>query len=282
MNELKVNGTQIFMGIEIPVIEGGFGENCRVMTAKTIAEIHGIKLKHVNEVINNNISRFKENIDIIDLLPYEIFKVVVNDLGLKGSNRTKNAYLLSERGYAKLIKIMDNDKAWEVHDELMDQYFNMREKLSSTKQKKAMLLLEIYDGGQGAIVASKQLSEIEVAEATEPLVHKIEEDKPKVEYHDQVLNKDDLITTTEIAKDLGFRSATKLNNIMFQNKIIFKNKSGVWCPYAEYEWLITEGYADYQSYITQNSKLCLKWTEKGRKWIVENHKRWVDNLEESY
>ena len=37
MNDIKVNGTQIFMGIEIPVIEGGFGENCRVVSAKTIS-----------------------------------------------------------------------------------------------------------------------------------------------------------------------------------------------------------------------------------------------------
>lgn len=29
INELKVNGTKIFMGIEIPIVEGGFGENKR-------------------------------------------------------------------------------------------------------------------------------------------------------------------------------------------------------------------------------------------------------------
>lgn len=36
-------------------------------------------------------------------------------------------YLLSERGYAKLIKIMDTDLAWEVHDKLIDEYFTMRD-----------------------------------------------------------------------------------------------------------------------------------------------------------
>lgn len=28
--------------------------------------------------------------------------------------KSKNIYLLSERGYAKLIKIMDTDLAWEM------------------------------------------------------------------------------------------------------------------------------------------------------------------------
>ena len=111
---------------------------------------------------------------------------------------------------------------------------------------------------------------------------KLEEERkillPKADYHDEVLKKDGLITTTVVAKDLGFKSAAKLNQIMFLNNIIFKNKSGTWCPYADYEWLITEKYADYQSYENEHSKPCLKWTEKGRKWIVENYNSWVMKL----
>lgn len=107
------------MGKEIPVVSGGFGERCKVIAVKHIAKIHEVEVKHVNELINNNIKRFKENVDIIDLLSDEKFKVVINDLALKGSNRTKNIYVLSERGYAKLIKIMDTDLAWEIHDKLM-------------------------------------------------------------------------------------------------------------------------------------------------------------------
>lgn len=103
---------------------------------------------------------------------------------------------------------------------------------------------------------------------------------PKADYHDEVLNKDGLIAITVIAKDLGFSSGAKLNQVMFLNKIIYKNKSGTWCPYAEYEWLIEEGYTDYKSYETEHAKPCLKWTEKGRKWIIENYNQWVESLKE--
>ncbi|WP_416712444.1 ORF6C domain-containing protein, partial [Bacillus cereus] len=34
---------------------------------------------------------------------------------------------LSERGYAKLLKILEDDIAWEVYDQFVDGYFNMRE-----------------------------------------------------------------------------------------------------------------------------------------------------------
>ena len=38
----------------------------------------------------------------------------------------KYAYLLSERGYSKLLKLLDDDIAWEQYDKLVDGYFNMR------------------------------------------------------------------------------------------------------------------------------------------------------------
>lgn len=66
-NELKINGNQKFMGINIPIIEGGFGENQKVILAKTIAEIHNQPLKKINQLINDNIDEFEFGVDILDL-----------------------------------------------------------------------------------------------------------------------------------------------------------------------------------------------------------------------
>ena len=66
----------------------------------------------------------------------------------QSTTQAKNIYLLSERGYAKLVKIMDTDLAWEIHDKLIDEYFTMREIINSDEQLKSKLLLEIYNGGQ--------------------------------------------------------------------------------------------------------------------------------------
>lgn len=89
------------------------------MLVKEIANIHARQEPHINELINNNIKRFKDGIDIINLLSSEDFKIVVDDLGLRTSNRQKYSYLLSERGYAKLLKILEDDVAWEQYE-----YFN--------------------------------------------------------------------------------------------------------------------------------------------------------------
>lgn len=65
--QLKIQGTQEFMGKEIPIVYGGFGNNQKVVLAKTVAEIHDVKLIHVNELINRNNNRFKSGVDLLDL-----------------------------------------------------------------------------------------------------------------------------------------------------------------------------------------------------------------------
>lgn len=174
MNELKVNGTQKFMGIDIPIVEGGFGENCRVVSAKSIAEIHKTLVKEINQSIGRLIKRGRliENIDYINMFSNEQFKVTASDLGLITSNGQKQCFILSERGYTKLIKYMDDDKSWDVMDQFVDEYFTMRKVINSTEQLKATYLLAIYNGGQDAVTASKKLTEIEVEEAKKPLVEK--------------------------------------------------------------------------------------------------------------
>lgn len=135
-SEVQISGTQVFMGKEIPVILGGFGEGQKVMLAKTIAEIHGMKVGNINQRIKDNRKRFKDKIDIIDLKIGYTLDVLLN-LGFNQSqiNASNNIYLLSERGYAKLIKIMDTDFAWDIHDKLIDEYFQLREEKRQQKQQ---------------------------------------------------------------------------------------------------------------------------------------------------
>ena len=137
-NELiKINGTKEVNGMKFNDIEGGFGEGKKSILAKDIADIHGRKLFKINESINNNRNRFKDSIDIIDFLnTSEVFRDFAEKNGLIGSNRTKNVYLLSERGYSKLLKIMQDDLAWEKYNELVDNYFNMRKTIKNNDSSK--------------------------------------------------------------------------------------------------------------------------------------------------
>lgn len=140
MKNLVINGTQSFMEKEIPVVCGGFGENKKCISDKTVAEIHNMKIYHVRENINKNIKRFKKYVDFVDLNERigdtDTLELLLNMGYAKQSiTQAQNIYILSERGYAKLIKIMDTDLAWEIHDRLIDEYFELREE----KQKEITL-----------------------------------------------------------------------------------------------------------------------------------------------
>lgn len=230
MMELQVKGTQSFMGKEIPVIEGGFGEGKKVILAKTIAEIHEMRTDKVNALIRDNIDEFENGVDILDLKtkPCQGY-VLENNLFTKAQwGNAKNIYLLSEQGYMALVMLMRTEKAKEIRKQLRKEYFAMREIINSNEQLKAKLLLDIYNGGQEGIVASKELAKLE----KKPLLEKIEKDKPKVNYFDDFMNSNGLYTSTQVAKLFKFKSAQQFNKTLNENKIIFKQGKS-WLPYSE-------------------------------------------------
>ena len=135
---IKINGVKEVNGMKFHEIEGGFGENKKSILAKEIASIHNRKLFKVNELINSNRIRFKDNIDIVDLKGTE-FAILLMDSGIytqNSINASNNIYLLSERGYSKLLKIMDDDLAWEKYNELVDNYFKMRQTIKNNNKSK--------------------------------------------------------------------------------------------------------------------------------------------------
>lgn len=136
MNELKVIGREHIGRIEFTGIEGGFGKDKKAMLVKDIAQIHSWPVKKINELINNNRKRFKDGLDILDLKQV-VKKDLFSEYGFSASEwgNANNVYLLSERGYSKLLKILEDDKAWEVYDQLVDGYFTMRAEAKVTKPR---------------------------------------------------------------------------------------------------------------------------------------------------
>lgn len=167
MNDLVLKGKMKIDNMEFNHIEGGFGEDKKAMLVKDIADIHNQPLGEVNRRINENRKRFKDDIDIIDLKGTEfVMALTHNRIYTQNSiNASKNIYLLSERGYSKLLKILEDDFAWEQYEKLVDRYFNMRKaiknenidlikqqeveaRLNNSKVRQANILLKIASDTQ--------------------------------------------------------------------------------------------------------------------------------------
>lgn len=263
ITEINVIGHQKFIGREIPIIEGGFGEGKRCLTDKAIAEIHNMRDGDIRRRINDNIKRFKEGIDFIDLKRVHDTQTLIEMGYAKQSiTQAEHIYLLSERGYAKLIKIMDTDLAWEIHDELIDRYFSMRQELKektvSKLTRKQELAIIIIEGGNDALEASKELAEIERKEAEE----QAEKEKKLLELeHENEMAKErasrnqmiGVTTVVETLKDvLGIK---ELNSVLFNRWLAEEKNLGEYAKYPGekkrrfepnedfFRWVALEGYS---------------------------------------
>lgn len=267
-NVICIKGTTEFMGVEIPNVYGGFGEGKKAITDKHIGGIHDMPNRKVRERINDHRPRFKDGVDIIDLKGVLDTDTLI-ELGYSKQSikQAEHIYLLSERGYAKLIKIMDTDLAWEIHDQLIDEYFQMREVI----QNGNLPSYQIEDDEQRALMWVKERKRDKYEKlkiykrALEERMEKLRL-KPIADYTINVLNPSNaikLLTVTDISKDLGM-SAQALNLKLHKLGVQYK-RGGYWKFYSKYDYLIPE-YADY---VIDEYGQYLKWTEKGRQWIIE-------------
>ena len=227
--------------------------------------------------------------------PYFVGKDIADTLGYQNGSRDINRHVDEDDRHKFMIFDGNQDKETIIINESGLYSLILSSKLPTAKQFKRWVTSEVlptirktggYVNNTDMFVNTylpfaddntKNLFRLQLETITQ-LNNKIEEQKPKVQYCEKVLNKDGLITTTMIAKDLGLTSAKKLNEILNANRVIYK-QSNSWHPYADYDWLITEGYADYQSYDVDKSNPILKWTEKGRQWIIGNYEIWLENAE---
>ena len=259
--EIKTNGLIKVGNYEFTSIEGGFGKDKKSMLVRDIANIHNRKIYHINELINNNRDRFKNNIDIIDLLSIGLNDTELKNFGFSqqmiNSYKGKNGsiYILSERGYSKLLKLLDDDLAWEIYDMFVDRYFEMRETINEIS-KKDLLKLNIINANT-EIDRMVALNQYQI-EYVQPL-------EIKAEYTDKVLSSEGTLTVKEIAQDFG-KTANWLNKLLNTLGIQYKQGSK-WHLYAKYKDL--DLVKEITVYDEENDRnfTRMKWTQKGREFI---------------
>ena len=110
------------------------------------------------------------------------------------------------------------DEVKQKSKQIRKYFIECEKQLKEVIQKPQTQLPTDYLSALKALVASE--------EEKQRLTKKIEEDKPKVKYTDNVLQAEGLITTTAIAKDFGM-SARKLNGILNKEGIQYK-QGGQW------------------------------------------------------
>ena len=281
MNEIKVVGRQDFMGLELPVIEGGFGEGMRVMTAHTIAQIHGIAVGEINRLTNDNIKEFEDGVDILNLLKVGSTHLEIKDkFGIELPPVAKNFFIYSEQGYMALVGLMRSEESREIRKKIRREYFSMRQIINSDEQKLAILTLNIYKGGQDAIASAKKLTEIEVEKATKPLLATIEVQKPLVSFADTLLKSKENILIGDFAKALCTDKINIGQNRLFKwlrdSGYLYKDKDSN-MPYQKYVdnglFVLKERVIDIVYNNTTKIAFTTLLTPKGQPYFYEKLKK---------
>lgn len=175
------------------------------------------------------------------------------------AGQKREVLMLTENGLYEVLMNSRQPIAEELREEIKVYLKQIRKTGGAVEEGREAEFVEMY---------FPSFSEEVKLSMVQDLLKTNKELKPKAEYYDETLKPGFLKTTTDIAKDLGL-SAQKLNKLLHEKELIFpkrvKGKIKGWYLYSEYQHLVPE-YADY--HITKYNQT-LKWTEKGREFILD-------------
>lgn len=128
--------------------------------------------------------------------------------------------------------------------------------LKDAQEKNKALTEQVFAQNQQIDSQAQQIAELE----------------PKGIYYDIILQTENTMTTTQIAKDYGF-SAQLFNKILHELEIVYP-QNGSWVLYQQYA---NSGFGKTNTYTYwkgdgENSSLSLVWTQTGRLFLYEKLK----------
>lgn len=115
-------------------------KNIRVLTTQQIAEAYGTDTKIISKNFSRNKERYIEDKHFICLEGEEKREFINRRQIDDGSKNAKTLYLWTEKGAFLHAKSLNTDRAWEVYDRLVDEYFEKDSRKPMTIAEQIQLL----------------------------------------------------------------------------------------------------------------------------------------------
>ena len=249
MTNLQIIKSENFGEVRTDIYSNG---NDMFMTALQLGECLGYSdpIRSISRVVSRN--NYLENNE---------FSVVVKLTTTDG--KAYDTRIFTEDGIYEITMLSRTEKAREFRSWVRGVLTSIRKHGGYlTPQKLEEVLLN-----PDTIIKLAQNLKAE-QEKSLRLEEKIEKNKPKIEYIDNVLSAKNTMTVRQIAADYGL-TAQQLNKILHEQKVQYK-VGGQWVLYKD---KAGRGYTKSITYAVPNSyggvitNTQTRWTQKGRKYI---------------
>ncbi|WP_419038539.1 ORF6N domain-containing protein [Ligilactobacillus animalis] len=119
-------------------------DNQIILTTEQLATFYGTTERAIKQNFNNNYDKFQEGLHYYFLKGVQLkeFKNRVENFDLVGK-RANALYLWTKRGASRHAKMLGTDRAWDVYDELEENYFNPKTQQRLPQSPTEMLKLAI-------------------------------------------------------------------------------------------------------------------------------------------
>ncbi|EHW1406104.1 phage antirepressor KilAC domain-containing protein [Escherichia coli] len=243
---------------EIPVLEW---QGVRVVTTETLARGYGVDEANIRNNLSRNLDRFEEgkHYFLLTGLKLREFKNRVTGSYSVGKN-ARSLTLWTERGAARMSKIVDTNEAWAFFEKLEDSYFRQKEQqpvaIPQTLPEVLRLAAELAEQKQLLEQKAHQLNQQLVAAA------------PKVDFADRVSVAKGILIGN-FAKVVGLKQ-----NALFvwlrENGILIASGGRKNVPFQQY---INAGYFTVKEVVLDDEdgyqiRLTPQLTGKGQQWLT--------------
>ncbi|WP_166513565.1 ORF6N domain-containing protein [Kluyvera intermedia] len=138
----------------------------RVVTTEQLAAGYGTDEVNIRNNLSRNLERFEDGKHYFLLTGSELreFKNLVT-MSYLVNKHTSQLILWTERGAARMSKVVDTDQAWGYHDDLVEFYFTQRDAIPSpssqlaiSRKELALMVIEAEERAEAAALENKTLS----------------------------------------------------------------------------------------------------------------------------
>lgn len=177
-------------------------KNQRIITTKVLAEEFGTEDRRITENFSRNEKRFVEGKHYykLDGQALKDFKSSLPSESVEAIKFAPLLYLWTDRGAARHAKILDTDEAWEVYENLEENYFNPRGQALNTSELSPEL--QMFNQMFKAI-ANNELEQKKLKAAVEETKEEIKGIREAVTLEPNQWRKDTATLINKIANKLG-------------------------------------------------------------------------------